>query len=283
MLQKALKDSEFMISLIVIKVLFSYGLPLCKQLQKVQIDLKKTILIVENVIATLKCIRENNEIEFKIIYNNVKKMADDVGIELLEKRISSKQTHRANPNLQNHSTEQYYRVTVFLPYIDYFISQLTERFINHKSIFEGFDCIFKTQPLPLEINGREQFNKLVNIYSPVVDKFNSIAEFNMWKTKLFTDYIILSSGLQALEICDKEFYPNIYMLIKIFCTLPVSTTTPERSFSNLKRIKTYLRNSMNETRLNGLALLACHTETKITPDEVIDELSLKNRRLEFVL
>ena len=45
----------------------------------------------------------------------------------------------ANPNLQNHSTEQYYRVTVFLPYIDYFISQLTERFINHKSIFEGIN------------------------------------------------------------------------------------------------------------------------------------------------
>lgn len=53
-------------------------------------------------------------------------MADDVGIELLEKIISSKQTHRANANLQNHSTEQYYRITVFLPYIDYFISQLTE-------------------------------------------------------------------------------------------------------------------------------------------------------------
>lgn len=116
----------------------------------------------------------------------------------------------------------------------------------------GFDCIFKTQTLPLEINDREQFNKLVNIYSPVVDKFNSIAEFNMWKTKLITDNIILSSGLQALEICDQEFYPNIYMLIKIFCTLPVSTTTPERSFSNLKRIKTYLRNSMHEVNLQIL-------------------------------
>ncbi|KAL4152846.1 hypothetical protein QTP88_000679 [Uroleucon formosanum] len=139
MLQRALKDSEFLISLNVIKVLFSYGLPLCKQLQTVQIDLKKTIRIVENVIATLKCNRDNNEVEFKIIYNNVKKMADDVGIELLEKRISSKQTHRANPNSQNYSTEQYYRVTVFLPYIDHFISQLTERFINHKSIFEGIN------------------------------------------------------------------------------------------------------------------------------------------------
>lgn len=71
--------------------------------------------------------------------NILQKMADDVGIELLEKRISSKQTHRANPNSQNYSTEQYYRVTVFLPYIDHFISQLTERFINHKSIFEGIN------------------------------------------------------------------------------------------------------------------------------------------------
>lgn len=42
------------------------------------------------------------------------------------------------------------------------------------------------------------------------------------------------------------------MLIKIFCTIPVLTTTPERSFSNLKRIKTYLRNSMNEVNLQIL-------------------------------
>jgi hypothetical protein len=73
-----------------------------------------------------------------------------------------------------------------------------------------------------------------------------LAELNMWRTKLVTEHIVLRLGLQAFAICDEEFCPNINMLLKIFCTLPVLIATPERSFSSLKRIKSYLRNSMKE-------------------------------------
>lgn len=52
--------------------LFSYCLPLCKQLQKIQIDLKKTVDLVENVVMTLRTIRENYEMEFRDIYDDVK-------------------------------------------------------------------------------------------------------------------------------------------------------------------------------------------------------------------
>lgn len=57
---------------------------------------------------------------------------------------------------------------------------------------------------------------------------------------------IPKTGIDALTECNKEIYPNIYLLLKILCTLPVSTTTPERMFSALKRVKTYLRNTMTE-------------------------------------
>jgi len=110
----------------------------------------------------------------------------------------------------------------------------------------GFDCIFKTEALPIKLKDREEFTKLIDFYSPVIDPCSSLAELNMWRTKLVTEHIVFRSGLQALDICDEEFYPNINMLLKIFCTLPVSTATPERSFSCLKRIKSYLRNSMKE-------------------------------------
>jgi hypothetical protein len=38
------------------------------------------------------------------------------------------------------------------------------------------------------------------------------------------------------------------------CTLPVTLTTAERSFSKLKLIKTYLRSSMGQDRLSELAI-----------------------------
>ncbi|CAI6355694.1 unnamed protein product [Macrosiphum euphorbiae] len=279
-----MEDTEFLISFYIVKFLFSFCLPLCKQLQKVQIDLKKTIAIVENVVITLKAIRDNYKTEFSQIYINVKMAADNVGIELKKKRVISKQTLRDNPNLLDCSIEHYYCVTVFLPYVDYYLMQLTERFINHKAIFEGFNCIFQSESLMVEMEDIVAFQKLVEFYSSTIDQHSSIAELKMWRVKLVNEKIVFTSGLHALDVCDKEFYPNIHELLKIFCTLPVSTATPERCFSSLKRIKSYLRNSMTENRLNGLALLACHRSIQIMPDEVIDELSIqKNRKLDFVL
>ncbi|ESN90120.1 hypothetical protein HELRODRAFT_182816 [Helobdella robusta] len=54
------------------------------------------------------------------------------------------------------------------------------------------------------------------------------------------------SALECLDLCDKILYPNIYTLLHILATLPVSTATPERTFSSLKRPKTYLRNTTSE-------------------------------------
>nr|CAH7756469.1 unnamed protein product [Callosobruchus chinensis] len=44
--------------------------------------------------------------------------------------------------------------------------------------------------------------------------------------------------------------PEIIKLLKIIMTIPVSTCTAERSFSALRRIKTYLRSTMTQQRLN---------------------------------
>ena len=44
-------------------------------------------------------------------------------------------------------------------------------------------------------------------------------------------------------------------LLKILWTIPVNSCQCERSFSCLKRLETYSRNSMGEKRLSGIALL----------------------------
>ena len=57
--------------------------------------------------------------------------------------------------------------------------------------------------------------------------------------------------------------------------LPVTSTTPERSFSTLKRLKTYLRSSMGNERLTSLALIHVHAQTTpIEPVEVVDKFVL---------
>jgi len=109
----------------------------------------------------------------------------------------------------------------------------------------GFECLFSNN-VNLTENDKAYFKELVEFYSPQIDQNNAIAELRLWRAKLQRSGIIPKTGIDALTECNSEIYPNINLLLKILCTLPVSTTTPERMFSALKRVKTYLRNTMCE-------------------------------------
>ena len=67
---------------------------------------------------------------------------------------------------------------------------------------------------------------------------------------------------------DRDVYPNNFTLLTIGCTLPVSSREAERSFSGLRRIKTFLRSSMSIERLAGLALMHLHNDLDIDEDKI---------------
>jgi len=76
---------------------------------------------------------------------------------------------------------------------------------------------------------------------------------------------------------------NIYRLLSILGTLPVTTCEPERVFSKLQRTLTSIRSTMTEDRLEALLLLQRHREHCPTPDDVLSAFAKKARRLNFVL
>jgi len=58
----------------------------------------------------------------------------------------------------------------------------------------------------------------------------------------------------------KAAFPLVLRLYQLALTLPVSTASCERSFSCIKRVKTYTRTSMKETRLCGLGFMSIENE-----------------------
>ncbi len=79
----------------------------------------------------------------------------------------------------------------------------------------------------------------------------------------------------------KRMLGEVHRVLKIYFTFPVTTATAERSFSSLKRIKTFLRNSMTQSRLNNLFILYIHpTRIEDLVSQIAKEfISVNTRRL----
>jgi len=82
----------------------------------------------------------------------------------------------------------------------------------------------------------------------------------------------------AILLGKENFLPAVTTLLRLFGTIPVSNATAERSFSALKRLKTYLRSTMGEERLTGLALLHVNKSTEVDPDDIIELYASKKER-----
>ena len=68
--------------------------------------------------------------------------------------------------------------------------------------------------------------------------------------------------VQAMN--ESQIYKGMLLevdrLLKLYLTFPVTTSTAERSFSSLHRIKTFLRNTMTSCRLKILFLMYVHQD-----------------------
>lgn len=88
--------------------------------------------------------------------------------------------------------------------------------------------------------------------------------------------------IDALNLCNEQLFQNVFKILKLCATIPVTTASVKRSFSTLRRIKTYLRNTLSENRLNGLASLSIHREIGIDIEDIINRFdAMKKRNIEL--
>jgi len=105
---------------------------------------------------------------------------------------------------------------------------------------------------------------------------------NKWKNEDVST--VPSSAIEELCVCHADIYPNVYILLTILGTLPVSTATSERSFSTKRRLKTYLRSSIGNERMTGLALLSIRKDRQIDREKIMNDFFVNsNRRSDFLL
>ena len=74
------------------------------------------------------------------------------------------------------------------------------------------------------------------------------------------------SLIECLKHADHDMFPNIRELLLIGCTLPIGSSKTGRSFSDLRRIGTYLHCTMGEEHLGALTLMNIHHEEALKFD-----------------
>ena len=104
--------------------------------------------------------------------------------------------------------------------------------------------------------------------------------------RTITEILSISTIVDMLKSMktSKVLFSEVHKIVKLFLTMPVSSATAERSFSSLRRIKTYLRSTMTQKRLNHVMILHIHKSftDNISIDSIVrDFISVNKQRQAF--
>jgi hypothetical protein len=81
----------------------------------------------------------------------------------------------------------------------------------------------------------------------------------------------------------QQAFPTILSLLIDAMTIPVSSTITERTYSKMKLIKTVARNSMADSRLSDLSLLAIEEDFCVDCQKIIDAFSIQHKNSRIML
>jgi hypothetical protein len=250
---------------------------IASKFQKSDLDAYEAYEMIDSSLERFQRYRSTIEREFRDTYNEAVSLCDKVGGTVGMPRMVGKQAHRCNAPSEN--PEEYYRKNIQIPFLDHIIVEMNTRFSK-----EGRTCadIFYLIPAVITKKNDDELNeacKKLLFWSVDLPSPSSLkAEVKEWKYQWCLEDEKPKNLVECINKTDEDMFPNIHVLLKIGCTLPVGSAGAERPFSCLRRTKTYIRNRMGEERLSGLCLMNIHKDVSVNINDTITEFSLKNNR-----
>ncbi|XP_065870627.1 uncharacterized protein [Euphorbia lathyris] len=190
----------------------------------------------------------------------------------------------STPSVTPVSAEESFRLNYFLYIVDQAISSLERRFeqyVEYESIF-GF--LFTSHKL-LSLDDMSLKSSCIQFENAL--KFNEQSDVD--GNELFVELKLLRELLprdimKPIDILTflkgLDCFPNTVIVYRILLTILVTVASAERSFSKLKLLKSYMRSTMLQERLNGLAMIAIENDVleKVEYEDLVDDFASKNAR-----
>ncbi|EOA18961.1 hypothetical protein CARUB_v10007596mg [Capsella rubella] len=183
------------------------------------------------------------------------------------------------------SAEENFRLNYFIKIVDQGLVSLETRFDQLQGYEKTFGFLFDLTKLQLA-NDDELMVSCTNLEVFLKHDMHSDLDGNdlFLELKLFKE--VLSKEMKkAIEVLNflknmKSCYPNTWTAYRIMMTIPVSVASAERNFSKLKLIKSYLRSTMAQERLNGLSIISIERRMaeKLDFKDLMNEFAGRNAR-----
>jgi len=288
---KAIDDFDFIVNLVMVYRVFDVTLDATILLQSKKNDIADGIKLIHSLLHLVNEFRRNIDEKHEAWYGEALKIAKDLNIPEKKLRTNKRQVHRENHPSSNVS--EYYKLSLTIPLLDHVVGQLTSRF-SEQSLVSYYGLYLlpsKIVSMNTEKNSGASVKPLSELVTPFYQFYKDDLPFSdhfFQELKIWQDVCLKRTDNVTSNITStlKEFkfsgLENIKVCLKILGTLPITSCECERSFSGMRRLKNYLRNSMVEERLNGLAMMEFHQNFIPDSDTVINKFAGdKNRRLAF--
>ena len=258
-----IKSFPFLLSLVLLEKIFAITNNLSQLLQSEVIHYAAAASCISATKTTLSSLRSDEE--WKTLWEVAVSLAEKCDITVSPPRV--RRTRRPPRQLESFvvntaittTTEmrcEEYRTGVYFSTIDVLLTELNDRFSElNISLLCSLEALIPTSAVFLQATSLKPFLVHYELSEAAFSSESATARtylheqgLNEYNSNTFHD---IYNHLSKVHGC----FPTICRVYQIALTLGVSSATAERSFSSLRRIKTYLRSTMTEDRLSNLALL----------------------------
>ena len=269
-----------------------------KKLQSVNITAQSASDIIDGLKSTLSELRQVSSWNncWQEAMNIASKL--DIEPELPRKRKINKRYDEGSNEHEYANAEAYFR-RIYIEAIDAVSSSINDRLSS-----ETLELLSNIESIIIKACQPERKKEDVQIPEMIMDIYENDIAYDELEAELLVFNKSISSyhrhtnqqsNIRSIHEVITFFqkansdtialYPNIQALLRLYLTPPLTSCTAERSFSAMRRIKTWLRSTMTQQRFENLMILHVHKELteEINSKQVLNEfISRKeSRKIEF--
>lgn len=137
----------------------------------------------------------------------------------------------------------------------------------------GIECVTKLENVLTSCSVDDGGKEILMAY-PEINVPELVVQLAMFRQKHCKTLAEAVQAFQSMTPEVRALFNQVEVLVRLLLTCPASSCTAERSFSALRRLKTWLRNTMSQKRLNSLAVTHTH-------QTILDNIDIHSIAKEF--